>query len=78
MGADISIIKAAYQPFNHCIDVADDMQCKSNCCGDYSTCTCDTKNTHSRQSESTLGALSESSLEPVQQKNTAANTQRDK
>ena len=59
MGADISILKAVFQPFNHCIDVADDMECKSKCCGDYSSCICDTKNsrpqaTNSRQSESSL------------------------
>ena len=66
MGADISIMKAIYQPFNHCIDVADDMTCQSHCCGDYNSCTCDTKNlrpTDSRQSDSTLTTLSRSAID---------------
>ena len=59
MGADISILKAIFQPFNHCIDVADDMECKSKCCGDNSSCACDTKNSRastimSRDSDATL------------------------
>ena len=61
MGADISRMKAIYQPFNHCIDVADDMTCQSHCCGDYNSCTCDTKN--SRQSDSTLATLSRSTID---------------
>ena len=59
MGADISIIKLITQPFNHCIDVADDMTCQSKCCGDANSCTCDTKNSRaspisSRDSDTTL------------------------
>ena len=56
MGADIIILKAMFQPFNHCIDVADDMTCESPCCGDYNSCLCDTKN--SRQGDSTPATLS--------------------
>ena len=59
MGADISIIKTILQPCNHCIEVADDMECKSKFCGNYSSCTCDTKNSRastiiSRDSDATL------------------------
>ena len=59
MGADISILKAVFQPFNHCIDVADDMSCQSKCCGDNSSCACDTKNSRastipSRDSDATI------------------------
>ena len=55
MGADISIIKTLTQPFNHCIDVADVMECKSQCCGEGNTCSCDTKNSRvSRDSDATL------------------------
>ena len=59
MGADISIIKLITKPFNHCIDVADDMTCQSKCCGDASSCTCDTKNSRaspvpSRDSDTTI------------------------
>ena len=59
MGADISIIKLITKPFNHCIDVADDMTCQSKCCGDANSCTCDTKNSRaspisSRDSDTTL------------------------
>ena len=59
MGADISILKAVFQPFNHCIDVADDMSCQSKCCGDDSSCACDTKNSRastilSRDSDATI------------------------
>ena len=69
MGADISILKAVFQPFNHCIDVADDMECKSKCCGDYSTCTCDTKNSRastiiSRDSDATLAPSDKSAKTP--------------
>ena len=59
MGADISILKLITQPFNHCIDVADDMTCQSKCCGDSGSCTCDTKNSRaspisSRDSDTTI------------------------
>ena len=59
MGADINILKAVFQPFNHCIDVADDMSCQSKCCGDNSSCACDTKNSRastilSRDSDATI------------------------
>ena len=59
MGADISIIKTIRQPFNHCIDIADDMECQSKCCGDSGSCTCDTKNSRastiiSRDSDVTI------------------------
>ena len=59
MGADISILKIKTQPFNHCIDVADDMTCQSKCCGDANSCECDTKNSRastviSRDSDITI------------------------
>ena len=59
MGVDMSIMKLITQPFNHCIDVADDMTCQSKCCGDANSCTCDTKNSRastiaSRDSDTTL------------------------
>ena len=59
MGANISIIKLITKPFNHCIDIADDMTCQSKCCGYANSCTCDTKNSRaspisSRDSDATL------------------------
>ena len=59
MGADISIIKLITKPFNHCIDIADDMTCQSKCCGDANSCACDTKNSRastiiSRDSDITI------------------------
>ena len=55
----MSILKLKTQPFNHCIDVADDMTCQSKCRGDANSCTCDTKNSRastiiSRDSDATL------------------------
>ena len=59
MGVDMSILKLITQPFNHCIDVADDMTCQSKCCGDANSCESDTKNsrastTISRDSDETI------------------------
>ena len=71
MGVDMSIMKLITQPFNHCIDVADDMTCQSKCCWDANSCACDTKNSRA----STMISRQRRNSSPIQHVSQDSDTQ---